>query len=418
MEAGTRTAREKNSVSDGESDNEVLIEEEDIRKGKEACAKSLIGRVFADKKFSVGTMENAFRSIWSRPEGFRVSDRGGNKFQFFFDNDKDLMRIEKGSPWLFKDYILHVRRWNDSDRREEGELQGFPVWAQFWGLPECYKTIEVGRKLAEKIGAVIEVGFYEMKGGESRILKARVEMDASKKLKDHVCVIGPEQHAVEIGVRYEKFGRFCTYCARIGHESKGCELLATDSAMNSVRQDKIGDWIKADQMGKRIEIECNGDNASGSNLNDQGDRPKKKPMPNWLLNSLSSLSMKETVGAKMAPRVTSSHSKSNSLMENSGANLVDITSASTKETQEGVQGLMAVEEIQNVDQSDSQIKERFKLKQMARRKIEVSHIKGGVKRKFNEKENIEPHKRICLEEIQNTREEVEGTGRQTVPQES
>ncbi|XP_072075672.1 uncharacterized protein [Arachis hypogaea] len=101
-------------------------------------------------------------------------------------------------------------------------------------------------------------------------------------------------------------------------------------------------------------------------------------------------------------------------MENSGANLVDITSASTKETQEGVQGLMAVEEVQNVDQSDSQRKERFKLKQMARRKIEVSHIKGGVKRKFNEKENIEPHKRICLEEIQNTREEVEGTGRQTV----
>ncbi|XP_057738170.1 uncharacterized protein LOC130955346 [Arachis stenosperma] len=352
-----RQAREGNSDSDGESDNEVLIEEEDIKKGKEACAKSLIGRVFADKKFSVGTIENAFRSIWSRPEGFRVSDRGGNNFQFFFDNDKDLMKIEKGSPWLFKDYVLHVRRWNNSDRREEREMQGFPVWAQFWGLPECYKTIEVGRKLAEKIGGVIEVGFYEMKGGESRIIKTRVEMDASKKLKDHVCVIGPNHQAVEIGVRYEKLGRFCTYCARLGHEPKGCELLDTDSVMKSVRQDKIGDWIKAYQMGRRINNEFNGYNVPGANLNDQGDKPKKKPIPSWLLNSLSGLSMKETVGAKLAPEVNSSHSKSDSLLETSEANLVDITSASTKEPQEGVQGLMAVEEVQNVDQSYSPRKE-------------------------------------------------------------
>nr|XP_025680979.1 BRASSINOSTEROID INSENSITIVE 1-associated receptor kinase 1 isoform X1 [Arachis hypogaea] len=64
MEAGMRIGREENSVSDGENDNEVLVEEEDIRKGKEACAKSLIGRVFVDKKFSLGTMENAFRIIW------------------------------------------------------------------------------------------------------------------------------------------------------------------------------------------------------------------------------------------------------------------------------------------------------------------------------------------------------------------
>ncbi|XP_016165084.1 uncharacterized protein LOC107607672 [Arachis ipaensis] len=316
METWMRTAKGENSVSDEESDNEVLVEEEDIKKGKEACAKSLIGRVFADKKFSVGTMENAFRTIWGRPEGFRISDRGGNKFQFFFDNDKDLMRIEKCSPWLFKDYVLHVRRWNDSDRREESEMQGFPVWAQFWGLPECYKTVEVGRKLAEKIGAVIEIGFYEMKGGDSRIIKARVEIDASKKFKYHLCMIGPDQQAVEIGVGYEKIGRFCTYCARIGHEPKECELLLTDSTMNSVRQDKIGDGIKANQMGRRIEVECNGYNVPGSNLNDQGEKPKKKSMPSWLLNSLSGLSMKETVGDKMAPEVTSSHSKSNSLMEN------------------------------------------------------------------------------------------------------
>ncbi|XLR03204.1 hypothetical protein S83_069402 [Arachis hypogaea] len=109
--------------------------------------------------------------------------------------------------------------------------------------------------------------------------------------------------------------------------------------------------------------------------------------------------MKETVGEKMVPKVTSSHSKSNSLIEKSGVNLVDITSASTKETQERAQPLMAVEEVQNVDQTNTPKKEQIKIKQMVRRKTESPHIKCGVKRRFSEKENIAPHKRICLEEV-------------------
>ncbi|MED6124091.1 hypothetical protein PIB30_055850 [Stylosanthes scabra] len=46
-------------------DGEEVVElaEEDISKSFRVCAKSLIGRIFADRIFSVGTMENAMEAI-------------------------------------------------------------------------------------------------------------------------------------------------------------------------------------------------------------------------------------------------------------------------------------------------------------------------------------------------------------------
>ncbi|MED6201947.1 hypothetical protein PIB30_100306, partial [Stylosanthes scabra] len=87
--------------------------QEDILSGISACARSLVE--FSDRPFSSGTLESALFAIWGRLTGFRVVDKGGNRFQFFFDKNSDVLRIERGSPWLFKNFILHVKRWRDLD---------------------------------------------------------------------------------------------------------------------------------------------------------------------------------------------------------------------------------------------------------------------------------------------------------------
>ncbi|MED6173753.1 hypothetical protein PIB30_062635 [Stylosanthes scabra] len=186
-----------------EEEEVILIAEEDVAEGLQTCHKSLMGRIFVDRSFSTGTMEGAMYAIWGKPEGFRVMEKGNNLFQFFFEKETDAMRIERGSPWLLKGYVLHVRRWVEDVESKEMQISSFPLWAQLWGLPEQYKTIEVGHKL--------------------------------------------------IGLRYERIGIFCTYCAHIGHEARQCQLFLQDSAENNIKQDCIGEWVKAKQTGKRIE---------------------------------------------------------------------------------------------------------------------------------------------------------------------
>ena len=65
--------------------------------------------------------------IWGQLEGFRVQEHGDSVYQFFFEKEVDALRIEMGSPWLFKNHILHLRQWRVGMIIEEEEFSHFPV---------------------------------------------------------------------------------------------------------------------------------------------------------------------------------------------------------------------------------------------------------------------------------------------------
>ncbi|MED6157238.1 hypothetical protein PIB30_021583 [Stylosanthes scabra] len=81
-----------------EEDSDIVLDRTDIQDGIERCSKSLIRRLLADRSFFAGTIETALNAIWRQPDGFKVVDRGGNIFHFFFNDEKDVIRIERGTP--------------------------------------------------------------------------------------------------------------------------------------------------------------------------------------------------------------------------------------------------------------------------------------------------------------------------------
>ncbi|XP_016177641.1 uncharacterized protein LOC107619924 [Arachis ipaensis] len=116
-------------IDSDQEDDLIVLAYEDVSEGIQACTRSLSGRMFSDRIFSVGTMEGALYATWNKPEGFRVVEKSRNQFQFFFENDSDVTRIERGSPWLFKNFVIHVRKWKQSINMEDNHISSFPVWA-------------------------------------------------------------------------------------------------------------------------------------------------------------------------------------------------------------------------------------------------------------------------------------------------
>ncbi|QHN82164.1 uncharacterized protein DS421_20g693330 [Arachis hypogaea] len=115
--------------------------------------------------------------------------------------------------------------------------------------------MKVARKLEEKMGKVLEVRLFEMKGKkEAQILKAKVMLNDKRPVKDSLKVQEPNQTFMEVGLRYEMIRIFCTYCGHLGHDSKSCLIFLRDSSNNFVKEDKVSEWLKADQMGRRVEI--------------------------------------------------------------------------------------------------------------------------------------------------------------------
>ncbi|MED6146349.1 hypothetical protein PIB30_033651 [Stylosanthes scabra] len=245
----------------GNGANAVVLAEEDISESFRVCAKSLIGRIIADRTFSVGTMESSMDAIWSKPAGFRVAD---------------------------------LEKWREDVSKDEQILKSFPLWVQFWGLPEQFKTLEVGHKVAKRIGEVLEVDLFEVKGKENQIVKARVELNWIKKIRDSISITGLSLDLIEVGLRYERLGVVCLYCAELGHTSRSWHALMEDSQRNRVRHEALGEWIKVDQVGRRIfreDFKKTGGNAAA---NRESAQPEKKPPPDWLTEGLSNLNLKET----------------------------------------------------------------------------------------------------------------------------
>ncbi|MED6143370.1 hypothetical protein PIB30_005642 [Stylosanthes scabra] len=152
------------------------------------------------------------------------------------------------------------------------------IWSRLAGFRVA--DLEMGRKLARQIGEVIGVDLFEVKGRENWIVKARVNLNGLKKIRDSLRLAGPELDQVEVGLRYERMGVVCLYCAELGHTSRNCQTLLEDSQQNRVRQEALGEWIKADQVGRRVfsnEFKNFERNASGR---ENPGQPEKKPPPN------------------------------------------------------------------------------------------------------------------------------------------
>ncbi|KAL4300654.1 uncharacterized protein LOC107607559 [Arachis ipaensis] len=184
----------------------------------------------ADREFSLEALEAAFDMIWNHLDGLRIKYYGDNIYQFFFyDNEADVIRLERGLPWLFKQYVIHLRKWKVDMNIINEDYTIISTWVQLWELTEFCKTSKAARKIGGRIGRVLEVMAVKVRRGEGRIMKARIELNVTKTLKQSIKVASSNCTTHEILLRYERLGLYCSYYGFIGHEFKNCSKFLEDS---------------------------------------------------------------------------------------------------------------------------------------------------------------------------------------------
>ncbi|RYR72222.1 hypothetical protein Ahy_A02g006429 [Arachis hypogaea] len=80
-----------------------------------------------------------------------------------------------------------------------------------------------------------------MRDRKTMIVKAKINIDAARQVRDQLIVAGPNKKEVEVALRYERLGKFCTCCAKLGHEVKNCHDLLKDTKSDMVKDDDIGE---------------------------------------------------------------------------------------------------------------------------------------------------------------------------------
>ncbi|KAJ1395095.1 Zinc knuckle CX2CX4HX4C [Sesbania bispinosa] len=196
----------------------VIFDDDDVQEGVKECEKSVIGKIITKKIF-----------------------------QFFFQERRDVDRVIKGSPWLFRNSWLILEKWQRGLDPMEISFKRVPIWIQLWGLPLHCRSKKMGIKIGECMGPVNDANLYEIQGRGS-FVKVHVHLDIDKPLLHGVNVGSKKDGVFWVDFQYERLPQFCYSCGLIGHDESTCE--AKEGAIDEER--KFGPWLKASHFGRRI----------------------------------------------------------------------------------------------------------------------------------------------------------------------
>lgn len=91
----------------------VNLAEIDVCLGLEEGNRSLIGRIFGEKKANFIGVKNAMMKLWQHRGLCRVINLMQNVYQFVFKEAGDREVVMQGRPWLFDNYLMVLHQWQE-----------------------------------------------------------------------------------------------------------------------------------------------------------------------------------------------------------------------------------------------------------------------------------------------------------------
>ncbi|KAJ1380428.1 Zinc finger, CCHC-type [Sesbania bispinosa] len=238
----------------------IIFDDDDVQEGVKECSNSAIGKIITNKVIHLNSLNNALSSIWSFPKGFKIESLGAQIFQFFFQESKDLDRVIKGSPWIFRNSWIILKRWT----------RGLdPMELSFATAPAS------------------DAEMYEIQG-RGAFVKVQVQIDVDKPLLSGVNVGSKKDGVFWVDFQYERVPQFCYRCGLIGHDESSCE--AKEVVEDEDR--RLGPWLRASNYGRRTNIDHDHKWRDKESSETASNR-KKKTMSKDLMDQLNRLTMEE-----------------------------------------------------------------------------------------------------------------------------
>lgn len=172
-----------------------------------------------------------------------------NVYQFIFHDISKIDGVMQGRPWLFDNQLLVLKPWEENWNWKDECFNVSPFWIQVWHIPPHLMYVETGRRIGGLISDVRDVMLMDTGGKEGRHMKIQVDIDITKPLQRGT-MLKYKMKERWVDFKYEQLPIFCFYCGQIGHNEKLCAKRKEDAALNKVKCDQYGHWLRAENNRK------------------------------------------------------------------------------------------------------------------------------------------------------------------------
>lgn len=121
-------------------------------------------------------------NIWCNPLNLAVQELEPYVYKILMDKPEGKKRILKGNPWIFRNYWLILKEWDDIKPLNFEDFNRASIWVHIWGIPINGETPIMGSKFGARLGEVVEADSYERED-KSSIIKVKVNIRVDKHIK-------------------------------------------------------------------------------------------------------------------------------------------------------------------------------------------------------------------------------------------
>ncbi|KAL4314933.1 hypothetical protein AHAS_Ahas15G0134600 [Arachis hypogaea] len=263
-------------------------------------------------------------------------------------------------------------------------------------------------RIGQRLGEVVEVDSFLMRGKEDRIMKVRVNLDVTRTLRQSIKISSPDKIMFEIMLKYEKIGIYCGFCGHIRHETRNCANYLEISEINQEVEERWNKELRAYQLGWRIDETKENAYPNHRRKEVRSIHPDSKPTPVSLLKSFSQLSLSNpkyipfshnNIAPKEHTNPPPIHNSYNTTKQNHNMeNLPLLSGTEANQSLGGIGGELNIGGIGGFqlgtnDESSERCKKKQKIKQLAKRTEVRDSIEPiiGVKRSSEQREKETDH---------------------------
>ncbi|KAJ1413339.1 Zinc knuckle CX2CX4HX4C [Sesbania bispinosa] len=229
----------------------IIYDDDDIADGVVSCCKSLVRKIITQKPIHLNSLQSALLGIWCNPKGLRMEEISVKTFQFFFKEEGDVERILRGSPWMFRNSWLLLKRWDRSITLDKLDFSKTSIRVQLWGLLPHYRTPKMGFKLGACLGKVEEAEVFENRE-RGTFVKIQVEIDIGKPLMVGILVGNTKDGVSWVDFQYERMPQFCYKSGRVGHDEEFCRSADAAQSTDDNGGKDFGPWMRAVSFGRKV----------------------------------------------------------------------------------------------------------------------------------------------------------------------
>lgn len=136
-------------------------------------------------------------------------------------NRGDYQKVLDEGPWSYRQELVVTAPCNSQRASQNPDILTGELWVQFHNIPFDSLNEEGISLLTAPIGKAVSDPVLGHIGGK-QFFKVKMAIALTERLKDTVSLRHPTMGEVIVYAVYERVGRACVFCAKIGHEIGTC----------------------------------------------------------------------------------------------------------------------------------------------------------------------------------------------------